>query len=84
MLNRKIVFAEIDEERDHQDRKWGTIQQKPHTVGEWLLILQGELDEAIKAWQKNTPEPHSALDEIRQVASVAVAALEQHGCPPRL
>jgi hypothetical protein len=80
---RDTVYLLIDKEREHQDAKWGDIEAHPLTVGEWLLVLEAELDEAKRAWAKNTPPPHSDLDEIRQIAAVAVACLEQHGCPPR-
>lgn len=82
-MNRSDVYVTIDDERTYQDLRWGDIDANPHTVGEWLLILQGELDEAIKAWQKSVAPPHSALDEVRQIAAVAVACLEQHDALPR-
>lgn len=81
-MERNDVFREIDNEREYQERKWGTIEQHPLTVGEYLLILKGELDEATQAWRKSRGDT-DALDEIRQVAAVAVAALEEHGCPSR-
>jgi len=82
-ISRKYVYNQIDRERDYQDKKWGTFVENPHTVGEWLLIISGELDEAISAWQKNAYPPHTALDEIRQIASCAIACLEEHHCPER-
>jgi NTP pyrophosphatase (non-canonical NTP hydrolase) len=72
------IIQAIDIERAYQDKRWGTIQMRPHTVGEWLLIMQGELDEAIQAWQKGTTDT-AALEEILQVVTVGVACMEQHG-----
>ena len=69
---RKLVYAAIDRERDYQDRKWG---DKPHTVGEWLLIMEAELAEAKRAWAKGDDD---AKRELLQVIAVGVAALEQH------
>ena len=74
MNKRNTVYAAIDRERAYQDAKWGP---NPHTVGEWILILQAELDEAKHAWVKN-PGDGPALTEILQVISVGVACLEDH------
>jgi hypothetical protein len=81
-MNRAETFAAIDRERAWQEHKWGTIAEHPHTVGEWLLILQSELDEAKQGWVKGNGD-YDALRELVQVAAVAVAALEQHGAPER-
>lgn len=72
--DRGRVFGRITRERDYQDAKW---KANPHTVGEWLLIMQSELDEAKEAWVKNRGDG-KALDEILQVISVGVACMEQH------
>lgn len=73
--SRGTVFQKINLERDYQEQKWG---DNPHTVGEWLLIMQAKLDEAKQAWVKN-PGDNDALEELLQVVSVGVACLEQHG-----
>lgn len=69
------VFLAIVQERDYQDAKWG---DRNHTVGNWLLILEGELEEAKQAWRKGIGDA-DALREILQVVAVGVACLEQHG-----
>ncbi len=68
----------VTAERKYQDAKWGTLSNHPHTVAEWLLILESELAEAKDAWVRNGGDLE-ALKEIVQVAAVAVACLEQHG-----
>ena len=73
-----IVVSAVIDERTYQDGKWGTIEENPHTVGEWLLILEGELAEAKAAWLKAS-NMRPTLAEVRQVAAVAIACLEQHG-----
>ena len=73
-MNEKIIAA-ITRERNYQDAKWGPPQ---HTVGEWLLIVQAELDEAKLAWVKGQGDT-GALEELLQVVSVGVACMEQHG-----
>jgi hypothetical protein len=72
--SRGAVFQKITRERAYQEHKW---RDNPHTVGEWLLIMQAELDEAKEAWHH--PDDAKTLDEILQVISVGVACLEQHG-----
>lgn len=81
-MYRENVFAAIDRERVWQERKWGTTQEHPHSVGEWLLIVESELAEAKHAWVKGSGDA-AALSELIQVAAVAVAALEQHGATDR-
>jgi NTP pyrophosphatase (non-canonical NTP hydrolase) len=78
-VTRNEVYALIDGERDHQKAKWG---DKPLSVPGYLLVLRAELDEAIEAWVK-TEDDQAAMDEIRQVAAVAVAAMEWHEAPAR-
>lgn len=81
-MYRENVFAAIDRERAWQEQKWGTNQEHPHSVGEWLLIVESELAEAKHAWTKGSGD-RDALAELVQVAAVAVAALEQHGAIER-
>jgi hypothetical protein len=76
------VFQAITRERIYQDVKWGTLAQHPHTVGEWLLIVEAELNEAKQGWVKGKGDAE-ALRELVQVAAVVVAALEQHGVVER-
>ena len=75
---REAVFGAITEERDHQDRKWGTVEDHPHEVGSWLTIMDQLLEDAKRAWMSRRGD-HGALDEIRKVAAVAVACMDQHG-----
>jgi hypothetical protein len=81
-MDRAKVFEAIDRERCWQEQKWGTNQDHPHTVGEWLLIIESELNEAKQGWVKGRGDA-DALSELIQVAAVAVAALEQHGAIER-
>lgn len=49
--------------------------EHPHDLAGWLLILRAELREAEEAWVGSS----DVLDEVRQVAAVAFACMEQHG-----
>ena len=82
MTTRLDIFDAIGRERDYQDAKWGTPANYPHSVGEWLLILESELQEAKQAWCKGMGD-YDALLELMQVAAVAVACMEQHGAVER-
>jgi hypothetical protein len=72
----------IQWERKFQDRKHGGVKKHPHTVGEWLLIIESELLEAKEAWVCGGGDL-GALREILQVASVCVACMQQHGVVER-
>lgn len=77
-IRRDQVFRAIDNERIYQDLKWGTIQEHPHEVGAWLTVMRKLLNDADYAWCGQRGDV-GALDEIRKVAAVAVACMEQHG-----
>ena len=75
---RDDVYKAISEERDFQDHKWGTIEQHPHEVGAWLVIIDKLVEDAKHAFVSNRGN-YGALDELRKIAAVAVACMEQHG-----
>lgn len=78
-LSLDTVFAAVQREREYQDAKWGTIEEHPQSIAGYLLIIRKELEEAENGWMKNASGRDSALQEILQIAAVAVAALQQHG-----
>ncbi len=81
------VLADIVEERENQDKKWGTQNHDPFV---WMSILMEEVGETCKEVQdvhkKSTSSRFSQAQfdaskekyraELVQVAAVAVAALE--------
>ncbi len=81
-MTREKVYQAIDTERDHQDRKWGTIDKHPHEVGAWLLLLRVHIADAEREWA-NKADDRPALHEIRKIAAIAVACSEQHGITTR-
>lgn len=76
------VLAAIRRERAYQDGKWGRVDEHGHDVAGWLVIMAGELEEAMQGWRKGAGD-FDALKEILQLAAVAVACLEQHGIVER-
>lgn len=75
-MTRKDVYQAIDEERTYQDNLHGLYK---HSITEWLLILERQLDQAKQGWLKNHKDRQSSLHEITQIAVCAVACLEDHG-----
>ena len=81
-MERTKVYEVVDSERDYQDRKWGTVEQHPHEVGGWLLLMENALRKAKEAWA-STPNEDAALEEVRKVIGLGVACGEQFGLRPR-
>lgn len=73
------VYNAIDKERIYQDGKWGPIEEKGHSLAEWVLIAEAELAEAKQAVIKGGSGRNSVRSEIIQTMAVLRAALEQHG-----
>lgn len=69
------VIARVLDERDRQDKKWGTIDnfdnRSPH---EWMTILTEEVGELAEAFLERDQE--NAIEEATHVAAVAVGILE--------
>lgn len=72
------VFNAIKSERTYQDHKWGTIKNRPHDVGTWLLIMRVLMNKAEYAYASGIGEVET-LNELRKIVSVGVACMEQHG-----
>lgn len=76
-LTMSQVFDAIEIELDTQNKKWGV--NKPQSIPGFMLIMQKELDEATAGWVKNVGGKHAPLNEIVQVAAVAIACLKRYG-----
>ena len=82
-MQRADVFKLIDGERDYQDGlQPDRTDGSDKTVGEYLVMLQYYVDEAVAAWT-TTAGPDSALDMIRKCAGICVHCMEDHEAPPR-
>ena len=76
-MKRETVLEVVNQERVFQEAKiikkgWTTDKR----LGEFLIILQQQLNEACLAYVKNPTGRNSIEHEIVQIAAVAVAALE--------
>lgn len=81
-MKRSDVYSIINDERVYQDRKWGTIEDRPKQVGSWITLMRHLVSQAEFQWS-TTNGDHSALDQIRKLVAVGVACMEQHGGVPR-
>lgn len=73
------AVKELEAERDYQDTKWGPVDRNGHSIGEWILLLEAELNEAKLALIKGGEGRDNVMHEILQVAALGVAAVQQHG-----
>ncbi len=77
MSTRKEVYAAIDSEREYQDTVW----QKPehnHSATEYLVYIDHYVKQAFNKVSTENGEKN-ALTDLKKIAALAVAALEQHG-----
>lgn len=73
------AVAIVKSERQYQDQKWGSLEERSQSLPGFIMVIQAELDEAKEGWIKNMTGRHSALSELVQVAAVAIAAIEKFG-----
>lgn len=81
-MNRQEVYEAIDSERDYQDQKWGSPNQRPKQVGSWLTLIKVHVDRAMEKWASSDGDAE-ALEQLRKVAAISVACLEQNGVQKR-
>ena len=76
------VFTAIQSERDYQDERW---ELDDHSLEEWLVYIEDYVDEAKHILTRGEGEEaqQKALEALRKVAALAVAAMEQNGAPQR-
>ena len=73
------VFSAIDGERDYQDTKWG--KPHPHEIASFVLFMRGYHNKVVMRASTESGW-NGALDELRKVATLGVACMEQHGDSP--
>jgi hypothetical protein len=79
MPTRPEVYKAIDTERDYQERRWDGHQ---HTITEWMVYMRDYLEEGLHHVSRSSNELQ-ALEEVRKVAALGVACMEQLGAPER-
>lgn len=80
--HRAAVFAAINGERDYQDRRWPGSR---HSNVEFLVYIRSYVNEALEFASRNPDLEAAAVctNNLRKVAALAVAAMEQNGVLPR-
>lgn len=81
-LNRKTVLHMVNTEREHQNHISSdysdTRVQYTETVSGFVIKFQHTLNRAYEQWA-NHPDDEYALDVVRELAAIAVYAMEIHG-----
>lgn len=77
-MQRNEVYRAIDSERAYQQAQ-GKPDEQP--ISEWTGWIMHYRTKAFDAYWAG--DHQAALHEIRKIAALAVAALEQYGCEPR-
>lgn len=80
------VFDALKSERAYQDARWGgKANDQHHCIAAWLMFMEDYIAEAKHVYSReesSTMYP-KALDIIRKVSALGVAAMEVHGAPKR-
>lgn len=77
MSTKQEVYDAFTNERDYQDKRWGTIKDHPHSLIEWIVIAEDCLAKAKAGWFKG--DLNAMKVGIIKAGATATAALEQHG-----
>lgn len=80
---RRKVYEAIDSEREYQDEKWGNPRHdEQESMGNFLIYIERYLNRA-KAGFYDHNATVDVLNDVRKIAALAVAAMEQFGAPKR-
>lgn len=84
MSSREEAYSAIDGERAYQAKKWNestTASGGFHSTTEFLVYMQDYVNEALHFVSRNAdPEAQEfALHNVRKVAALGVACMEQNG-----
>lgn len=80
-MERHQVYAIIDAERDHQDRKCKESNYAPfHTVEAEIIMMEHYIQLARTAWINNSG-CERALEQMRKAIAIGVRCFEHHGKP---
>jgi hypothetical protein len=78
-LKRTTVFGILDEERDHQDKKWGgEPHDASHEVESWITYMRVFLRRAEEAMMGVDFSKKEAMANIRKATALGVACMEYH------
>lgn len=72
------VYEIVRKEMLRQNAKYGTPQERDLPLAEYIMIIEGELQEAKDGLLSGRTDEHSALNELVQVAATALQAVQYH------
>jgi hypothetical protein len=78
---REEVYRAIDGERDYQESRWERPKHN-HSATEYLVYINHYVQKAFAAVSTEDGEG-SALPNLRKIAALAVAAMEERGVVAR-
>ena len=80
--NLEMIFKAIAEESEYQKKKY---PDHKHSIGEWALHFQEYSARVIRAWVIRAwfNKDGNALNEVRKLAALCVACMEEHEAPFR-
>lgn len=87
-VDRYAVYECINTERNYQDERWPGHK---HSITEYLVYIKHYLDLAMTKRstrddhidQLNVHSQESSLNDLRKIAALAVACMEENGCIDR-
>ena len=75
--DRETIYAAIDQEREYQKNLWG---DHPKALENFIVYMEDYLAQARHEISRLPGDPPmEALETIRKVVTLGVAAMEQHG-----
>jgi hypothetical protein len=78
---RQEVFEVINDERDYQEKIWKRPKHN-HSAIEYLVYIDHYVKQAMELVSTKDDES-DALPNLRKIAALAVAAMEEHGAIDR-
>jgi hypothetical protein len=81
MNTRTTIFAQIENERDYQDKRWGTAFDDSHNPADWWTFVTFYYTRALGPWRINKENPdYFEADRLRagliKIAAIVVAWIE--------
>lgn len=82
-MKREDVYKLIDSERKYQEQLpyYSEEAEKKHPVSSWMIAIEKHLDNAKAEVYKL--DDAAALEEVRKIAAIAVACMENNDTPER-
>lgn len=78
-LGREILYRTLDEEREYQDKKWGTGFDDKNTPNDWVTYITQYASSRGGALKLNKDEFKHAMVKVASLAIAAIEATERNG-----